>query len=213
MANVRIADIELINTLNGLGKAYFTVGDLEKIIKLERNSLLVILSRLVKKGILRRVRRNIYTVFSGYDDVNKIAGEIYYPSYISFETALSDYGILSQIPYTVTLATTKRSKKMMIGHTEVEYSHLANKLFFGYKLKNGKYTAEPEKALLDQLYLMSRGLRNINIEELDLKNIDERKFNEYARKFPKYIGRLVNDVKKYIGSTPITNENKERITI
>ena len=109
------------------------------------------------------------------NDAEKVANEIYYPSYLSFEKALSNYGILSQAPYTYTFATLRPTKKVTIGGFEIEYSHLKKELFFGYVLKDGKNLALPEKALLDQLYMASRGLRAVNIEELDLKEINKVK--------------------------------------
>ncbi len=192
-------------------KSYFTVADLQKILGLEKETLYVTLSRLTKSGILKRLRKNVYKAFPENCDEEKIANELYYPSYLSFEKALSNFGILSQIPLTVTFATTRPSNKLKIANTEIEYSHLNPDLFFGYELKDGKYTAVPEKAILDQLYMVSKGFRSINIEELDLRDIKEDKINEYAKRFPSYIKPLVNQVKKYIGTTPVTNENKERI--
>lgn len=203
--------IELIQTLQSLDRGYFTVADMEKIIGLSKDSLKVALSRLTTKKVLTRVKRGVYQLSLSEIDAKKIANQLYYPSYLSFESALSIYGILSQIPITQTFATVKKSKKMTLGNTEVEFTQIKKDLFFGYVLDKGIYIAEPEKALLDELYMVSRGLRNINIEELDLKEIKEEKIREYAKKFPPYIMSLVDKVKKYIGTTPVTNEAKERI--
>jgi hypothetical protein len=100
---------------------------------------------------------------------------------------------------------------MEISGNEVEFSHLNEDLFFGYTNENGRYIAEPEKALLDELYMMSRGHKTIDTEELDLRNIKMDKFVEYTKRFPGYILDLVNIVKKYIGTTPITSEHRERV--
>jgi hypothetical protein len=195
----------------GLPKPYFTVADLEKILGLKRASLYVTLSRLVKAGILVRLRKNAYKLFLTESDLEKSANELYFPSYLSFESALSKYGILSQIPYTLTFATTRPSKKIVLGDTAIEYRHMKGVLFFGYILENGRYIATPEKALLDELYLMSRGKTKINIEELDLKEIDSKSLKEDAIKFPAYVGSLVDQVKQNIGTTPATLETGERI--
>jgi len=211
MVRIKPTNIDIIKKLTSFNKPYFTVADLEKVLDLPRKSLLVTLTRLVKAGALIRMKRNVYTVFTGNYDLERVANEYYYPSYISFETALSHYGILSQIPYTITLATVRPSRKMRIGNSEVEYSHLKKELFFGYTIGNDTNIAEPEKALLDQLYLMSRGHRNTNIDELDLKNINRNKLDDYAQRFPHYIVDMLNKVKKYIGTTPVTNEYAERI--
>lgn len=211
MVRVRPKDIDLVKKLTGFGKSYFTVADLEKILDLKKDSLYVTLNRLVKNGVLIRLRKNIYSLFTQVLDHEKIANELYFPSYVSFELALSKYSILSQIPYTQTLATTRPPKKTEIGGVAVEYSHLPKNLFFGYVLKDGKYIAEPEKALLDQLYMVSRGKRSLHIEELDLKDINKKKLKEYAKKYPSYIKPLLKDVKKYLGTTPLTLEGNQRV--
>ncbi len=213
MAGIRIRpkDTDLIKKLMELDKSYFTVSDLEKVLGLKRESLLVALTRLTKSGVLVRMKRGVYRTFTAYQNLEKIGSELYFPSYISFETALSHYGILSQMPYTVTFATQRASKKIAVGDSEIEYSHIKKDLFFGYILENGIYIADIEKALLDQLYMVSRGKRSIEIEELDLRDINKDKLNDYASKFPTYIHKLVRKVRRYIGSTPITNKNKERV--
>ena len=211
MVRIRPTDPELIKKLMDLRKPYFTVADLERVLGLKKKSIYVTLNRLTKSGVLTRLKKNVYMVFTGEVDAEKIANEIYYPSYLSFEKALSDYGILSQIPYTLTFATVRPSKKLTIADWQVEYSHIKKSLFFGYEVINEKNIACPEKALLDELYLVSRGLRKINIDELDLREINKEKLEEYAKNFPPYIGDLLKEVKKYIGTTPVTNEKKERI--
>ena len=211
MVRVRPTDVELMKKLRNYHKSYLTVADLEKVLGLKRDSLYVTLNRLVKSGVLVRLAKNIYSLFTETVDTEKIAGELYFPSYLSFEQALSQYGILSQIPYTQTFATTRPTKKMIIAGAEVEYSHLKKELFFGYILKNGKNIAEKEKALLDQLYMVSMGKRSINIEELDLRGIDIGKLTEYAKKFPNFINPSLDIVKKYIGTTPITLNGQERV--
>lgn len=212
MARIRPRDIELIKKLTGFHKSYFTLSDLEKVLSLKRESLYVTLNRLVKSGVLVRLGKNIYSPFTQAFDREKIANELYFPSYLSFEQALSHYGILSQIPYTQTFATIRPTKRIVIANVAVEYSHIKKELFFGYTLKNGKYIAEKEKALLDQLYMVSMGKRRIDIGELDLRDIDKNKLEEYAQKFPAFITPLLNQARKYIGTTPVTLEGNKRIT-
>lgn len=202
MVRVRLNNIELIKNLRSFNKPYLTVADLEKILGLGRNSLYVTLNRLVKSGVLERLSKNIYSLFTETVDLEKIANELYFPSYLSFEKALSLYGILSQIPYTLTFATIRPTKKITLRNVAVEYSHIKKELFFGYVLRNGKYVAEKEKAVLDQLYMVSLGKRIIDIDKLDLKDIDRKKLVEYEDKFPVQVKPLVDRVKKHIGTTP-----------
>lgn len=211
MDRVRTNNVALIKKLTDFHKSYFTVADLEKILDLKRDSLYVTLNRLVKTGMLVRRAKGVYSLFTDRFEVEKIGSELYFPSYLSFEYALSYYSILSQVPYTITFATLRPTKKMVIGEVAVEFSHLKKELFFGYILKNGIYIAEKEKALLDQLYMVSMGKRVIDIEELDLKDMDRKKLEEYAKRFPTQMKSLLSEVKKYIGSTPISLEGNERV--
>jgi len=198
MATRKLKTMDFIRTLQELDRGFFTVADFEKITGLSRNSLKVALNRLIKQKILIRLKRGIYQLSLSAVDVKKIANQLYYPSYLSFESALSDYSILSQIPFTQTFATTRKSKKMTIWDTEVEFTQVKKDLFFGYTFDKGIYIAEPEKALLDELYLISRGKRTLDIKELDLEKINKEKFDQYAKRFPNYIYSLVNQVKKYL---------------
>lgn len=176
--------INLIKKLQSFDSKFFTIADLEKIIDLPRNSLKVALNRLIKQGVLDRLTRGVYQLSINPADTKVVANQLYYPSYLSFEAALSKYGILSQIPYTQTFATIKKSKKIWLKETEIEYTQLKKDLFFGYVLADGINVAQPEKALLDQLYLVSRGKRRLNMEELDLNIMNKKILLQCSEKFP-----------------------------
>lgn len=151
-------------TLKRLGKSYYTVSDLEKIFNLDRKSLLVTLTRLEKRGELTRLSRGMYQLPDQMVDVPVISTQIYQPSYISFEWALAKYGVLSQIPYTLTLATTNRPKRVQIGTVLCEYRQVKQDLLFGFSLVDGIYIACPEKALLDLLDLVSKGKATVDLD-------------------------------------------------
>lgn len=184
MDRMKPRDVQLIQFLSQLEKPYLTVADLGKILGLKRASLYVTLHRLVRYGVLERLRRGVYHLALRPADVPRIANLLYMPSYLSFESALARYGILSQIPYAVTFATTRRSKRMTLGGTAVEFHQLRRDLFFGYSLENGLYVAEPEKALLDELYLVRRGKASLELSELRLDDLSLEKALAYATRFP-----------------------------
>ena len=184
MDRMKPRDAQLIQFLSQLERPYLTVADLEKILGLKRASLYVTLHRLVRYGVLERLRRGVYHLALRPADVPRIANLLYMPSYLSFESALARYGILSQIPYAVTFATTRRSKRMTLGGTAVEFHQLRRDLFFGYTLENGLYVAEPEKALLDELYLVKRGKASLELSELRLDDLSLEKALAYATRFP-----------------------------
>ena len=177
-------NMELVRRLLSLNKPYFTLADLEKVLDQPRPSLYVTLNRLVSYGVLVRLRRGVYQVALQSPALARIANTLVYPSYLSFESALSRYGILSQVPYTLTFATPRRSRSLTLGGAAVRYHQLKSALFFGYGMSEGLYVAEPEKALLDQCYLAARGLADLAWDELDLSAINRDRLADHAVRFP-----------------------------
>ncbi|MFH1657599.1 MAG: type IV toxin-antitoxin system AbiEi family antitoxin domain-containing protein [bacterium] len=203
--------LDFIKKLQNLDRDYFTIADLEKITGLSRPSLKVALSRFAAQGVLIRLKRGIYALTGASLKIKKIANQLYYPSYLSFESALSYYGILSQLPYVQTFATTKPPKRLTLGETEIEFRQLKKELYFGYVLKDNIYIAEPEKALLDQLYMVSKGKATLEVKELDLRTIKKSVLNEYAKQFPAGTQALAREIKQYLGTGAITLETGERL--
>lgn len=107
---------------------------------------------------------------------------------------MSRYGILSQVPYTLTFATPKRSRRLTLGGTAIRYHQLKDTLFFGYVMDEGLYVAEPEKALLDQCYLFARGLADLAWTELDLSAINRERLADYAARFPPTVQARVREL-------------------
>lgn len=209
MATRIMSDIEFIKKLRNYDKSYFTIADLEKILGLKRDSLYVTLNRLVKAGVLIKLKRGVYQPEFQATNLGKVANELYYPSYLSFESALSVYGILSQIPYALMFATVKRSKRLTLIGREVEYRQLKKDYFFGYILKNGMYIAEPEKAVLDQLYMLSKGVTEADTVEWSLVGLEKKKFFQYSKKFPKKVQDAAKQLIPKFGKYVTTLDKKE----
>lgn len=174
---------ELRKQLNKIKKSYFTFFDLRKISKMDDANLRVAVSRLLKRGEIIRLAKGYYAVRENDVEVEKIALEIYAPSYLSFEWALGEYDILSQKSYSLTLATTKRAKQINIQNSNLIYRHINPELFFGYILKDGRLIAEPEKAFLDLAYLSLNGYAKFDAEEMNLELLDKNKIKKYLKKF------------------------------
>lgn len=168
-------------TLENLG--LFTVSDFKKFFGIKKeNTAYKTIERLVKKGILTRLtKRRYHFVFLPSDDF-QIANFLYSPSYISLESALSFYGIISQFPYQITSITLRKTKTFKVGKKEFSFSHIKENLFFGYEQKEKFLLALPEKALFDCLYFSAKGLRKFEAEEFDLKKIDKRILSDFIKK-------------------------------
>jgi len=140
------------------------------------------LERLTKKGIIKRLTKRKYLFTFLESDDFQIANFLYTPSYISLESALSFYGIITQFPYQITSITPKKTKIIKTLNKEFSYSHIKPELFFGYEKKEKFLIALPEKALFDYLYLCSKGLRSFEKADFDLKIIDKKKFLSLFKK-------------------------------
>jgi predicted transcriptional regulator of viral defense system len=184
-----------LDRLNTIDKDYFTFADLLKLWDGSANSLKVALSRAVKNGELKKLKTNIYILNNKNVSIEKIANKIYYPSYLSFESALSSCGILSQIPYVLTFATPSKTKKITLGDSKVEYRQIRKDLFFGFILKDGLYVALPEKALLDSFYLASLGKLELNFRRLDYGKINKKRFHLWLKRYPERTRKTIENTK------------------
>lgn len=170
--------------LLAINKRYLNGFEIARLLNIKEKNRRVTLNRLVNKKILRRLRRNIYEITLKPSDIVEVANTFYQPSYLSFTYCLGRLGILNQIAYEIEFATTKKTKRMVIRDRSVIFRKLKNVLFFGYTLKDNIFIAEPEKALLDTLYLKSKGLTDLPEEELNLIDLSRKKFIAMSKKFP-----------------------------
>ncbi len=182
---------ELIQKVEALGKDVFDLKDLKKLFPTDlyiKNSL----KRFKDAEVVIPILRGVYALKKDSLDIEKIATQIYYPSYISFESALSKYGIINQGLYGLTLATTRHSKKITLAGVSCEFSKLKESLFFGFNLIGNTYIAEPEKAFLDTLYLISLGKKTTKTSEWYLDSLDKAKLKEYLKPYNKTVKIMVN---------------------
>ena len=165
----------------------FSSASLESLLKISKErSVFSVISRLLKNGILEKLGKNCYVLVKKPAHQFLIANLYYSPSYVSFESALSYYGILSQFPTEVTSVTPLRTTKYRLKDHLYSYSHLKKDLYWGYnKTQDGFLIATPEKAVLDQAYLASKGLKSFPKDELDWTLVDKNKLLEYAKIYPK----------------------------
>lgn len=164
----------------------FSSGSLAALLKIsKKRSGFSVIARLLKSGVLEKVGKNCYTLVQKPAHQFLVANYYYRPSYISFESALSYYGILSQFPVEVTSATSSKTAKYNLRDQIYSYSHIKKDLFWGYdKKQDGFLIASPEKAILDQAYLASKGLKSFSKDELDWSLIDKKKLLNYSKMYP-----------------------------
>ncbi|MFQ6083486.1 MAG: hypothetical protein ACE5WD_09015 [Candidatus Aminicenantia bacterium] len=165
--------------------SFFTLKTLRDILEIKKESTLFsVIKRLLKSEILIKLEKDKYLLKGEKINDFALANFIYQPSYISFESALNFYGILSQFPYEITSATTKKTAKKIFQGRIFVYTKIKKELFFGYEKKENFIIAVPEKALLDQLYLSSKGFKRINLDEYDLEDLNISRLKNYLKKYP-----------------------------
>jgi len=133
-------------------QAVFSIQQLANLLSKPKSVAKVYASRLVKSNLAKRIQRG---KLSFSDDEYVIASQLLQPSYVSFHSALLLHGLSQQIPKYIECANTKNSR--VYENLGITYHKLPPKFFYGYKKvsKSSSYMllAEPEKALLDGLYL------------------------------------------------------------
>ena len=153
--------------------------------------------RWTKKGLLIRLRQGYYT-FPEYrsrpDFTLYFANRIYHPSYISLHTALAFYGLIPEAVVQVTSVTSLKTASFENEFAEYNYRTIHQELMFGYVHKpiadsKSILLAQPEKALLDLLYLYPFYATEQDMEELRLdedflvEEIDFNRLEEYKARF------------------------------
>jgi len=147
------------------------------------------LRRQEKRGLVEHLGKKIFINrlvpdFSGRELINTLRPE----SYLSLETVLRDSGISTQSPTLLTCVTPGRPGDFRAKSVSISFRRISKNLFWGFREKQtryGKYNiAEPEKALLDWVYLRRQEGSTINTDEWNLQRLDRGKLLQYAARFP-----------------------------
>lgn len=171
------------------------------------------ISRLVKKGELIRLKNGFFVIAEKIKKVpvpyNQIANLLYGPSYLSFEWALSYYGMIPEGVYVVTSTSATKSKSYTTPLGTFDYHYLShNRYAIGIDQKEnfaGRFLiATPEKALADLIHFKSRNLETTQdmlidliearrIEEETLKNLNKNLLLDIESRYrSKAVTQLVN---------------------
>ena len=177
---------KIIRTLAKKSVSLFSLSDFAKLFNIKRsNTLYKKIQRLEKNKIIQKLASGKYLFLLNPPNDYLIANYLYHPSYISLESALSFYGMITGFPYKIVSVTCNKSKSINIKEKEFQYCRISQRLFWGYEKKEDFLIAEKEKALLDYLYFGSKGLRSIDWEEIEITGINKGKLINYARRFGK----------------------------
>lgn len=119
-------------------------------------------------------------------------------SYISLESALVEHGIISQSPSSLLCVTLERPQSFKTRSVSIIYRRISPDLYWGYEEKTTRYNkylrAEPEKALIDWIYLTRQEGWPTPSDELQLQFLSLPKLRDYALRFPRTVNNVVNDL-------------------
>ena len=115
---------------------------------------------------------------------------------------LTKYGLLSQAVHTLTLVTTKLPYTYRTRQMVYEYHQINRSLFWGYKREGAVLIAEPEKALLDLIYIRCVSNRELNLDgaaslvnDMAVHELDLKRLHQYSKKFSPGTRRAISELK------------------
>ena len=169
------------------------------------------LERLTASGDFLRLKRGLYTTKMYYltasnkdDYLTKVAGGLYYPSYLSVEYVLAKKGLIPEAISVYTSVTTKTTRGFNNFLGRFRYQNINPRLFLGFSDSE----ATTAKALFDYLYLKTNLSTNLNSELAEGLRInwgqftpsDFSEFNQYVKlaQSPKMtkIAKIIGDILK-----------------
>lgn len=153
------------------------------------------LGRWVKAGKVYQLRRGLYALAPPFQQTKPhpflIANQLVRPSYVSLQSALAFYGLIPEYVPLTTSITSDRPQELSTSLGSYQFKRVRTDRFFAFYLEDlgegqSAYLAEPEKALLDLVYLRPGGeelsyLRSLRLQNLE--GIDPDRLREIAQKF------------------------------
>ena len=167
--------MKILKLKKALKTTIFTHEEIAHLLKDEVSNVNAKISYMTKQGILIRLKKGLYSFSALYqeDSVDSIvlANRLYAPSYVSFEYALSYYGVIPERVYEVTSATLHAKKLFETPLGRFSYRPIPLDVYaLGVdwlydEQDGGKFVATPEKALCDKIRA-DRGLGRLNQEKM-----------------------------------------------
>ena len=190
-----------------------TDTDLINLIKGSEHRRYGLIKRALAKGDLIKIRRGLYALGepfrrSGIHNF-EMAQKIYGPSYISFESALSHWGLIPEAVYTITSGCHQRSKDFdtpfgRFSYVRIPYQPLYTQVLRERKNSTIYFVATPLRALCDYIYASSKDLWDLTSLEKSLRleevpKVNRKQFNELKCFFKnKKIQHFLKDYSKRI---------------
>ncbi len=148
----------LFTYLTKLARPVFTARELSAVSGKSPSTVSQGLAFLGRQGLVVKVAHGVWAAGGAMPSPYAVIGQILprQRAYVSFTSALHLHGIIEQIPQSVTLASVAHSGEIKTAAGVFAVHHLAPSFFTGFAMRGGAggfLLAEPEKALVDCLYV------------------------------------------------------------
>ncbi|MCG2725905.1 MAG: ArsR family transcriptional regulator [Elusimicrobia bacterium] len=153
-----MADKTLMAYIKMMGKPVFTTKELSAVSGKSQSTVSQGLTFLRGQGLVFKIYHGIWQEGKGAPSPYSVISYLFprQRSYVSFTSALHLYGIIEQIPQTITVASISHTKEISTNAGVFLAHQIAPSFFKGfvwYKEQGDFLIAEPEKALADCLYI------------------------------------------------------------
>ncbi len=185
---------KLVNAVQNSPGSIAMLETLESLKLCDEFTLKTTLSRLSKSGKIIRLKRGVYSANPIRDAF--AAAQHTYNGYIGFSSALYVHGLITELPFTVTVVTVNKSASKAFGMYEFRSVALKEKAI-GFENIDGLTVSTRAKTLFDCIYLerysVERG-KLIDAYRVTRLNREELKeFESYVNRFIKAKRRSVFD--------------------
>lgn len=113
----------------------FTPKEFSRIFEVSSSAAQMFIHTHTKKNFFTKLRNGLYALEEKRPNLYFAANRIYYPSYISLETALSYYSIIPEIVYSITSITTKAKREFEAFGMSFTYTRIKREAYQGYTAK------------------------------------------------------------------------------
>jgi predicted transcriptional regulator of viral defense system len=183
---------EIIGLLRKHELRVFTSADIITLSGLAPDAATQALNRLAAQNLVARIKRGVW--------VNKLVADLNpyeavpflrapWPAYVSLHSALTDYGVVEEIPQVVYAVTSTMPRRYSTPIGEFRFHHLPQALMWGFDVRQtgqGQYpVADREKAFLDLVYLALTPRSPLQLPHKRGRTweLDKNQLTVYARRF------------------------------
>lgn len=153
----------------------------------------------VRKGAIIQLKRGLYTLKEEDRQAGLsryfLAGQIYAPSYIGLETALSYYGIIPEAVHSITSITSKKTQQFNNPFGQFIYHHIKQEYYSDYLKQQDEFgytfcIATVERAIVEFLYFKLQEIKQFDDDVFEesfrfqnLETVDCEKLQIIAERF------------------------------